>query len=75
MNWRIKMYENRIRHLKEMHRVLDHKINDHEKNHPGTEHNQVTEWKKQKLKLRDEISRLEKLQWEHDHDTVDFGDR
>ncbi len=69
------MYENRIKHLKEMHRVLDNKIVDHEKNHPGTEQNQVSEWKKQKLKLRDEISRLERLQWEYIHETVDFDDR
>jgi len=68
------MYENRIRHLKEMHRVLDEKINLHEKQHPGTEHNLVVDWKKQKLQLKDEISRLEKLQWEHDHESVDFDD-
>ena len=68
------MYENRISHLKEMHRVLDNKITEHEKNHPHSETNSLTEWKKQKLALRDEISRLERLQWEHDHERVDFDD-
>lgn len=58
-----------------MHRVLDVKISDHEKNHLSTEHTQVTEWKKQKLKLRDEISRLERLQWEYTHETIDYDDR
>ena len=68
------MYENRIKHLKEMHRVLDVKITNHEQQHPGTEHIQLVEWKKQKLQLKDEIRRLERLQWQHDHEVVDFDD-
>lgn len=56
------MYENRIKHLKESHRVLDDKIFHHEREHPGTEEALVTEWKKQKLHLKDEIHRLELLQ-------------
>lgn len=55
------MYENRIKHLKEAHRVLDDKINAHERDHPGTENQLVHEWKKQKLHLKDEIARLELL--------------
>ena len=74
MNWRHKMYENRIKHLKEMHRVLDVKITNHEQQHPGTEHIQLVEWKKQKLQFKDEIRRLERLQWQHDHEVVDFDD-
>jgi hypothetical protein len=68
------MYENRIKHLKESHRVLDNRIDEHEKLHPGTESQTIQEWKKQKLAFKDEIRRLEKLQWEHDHDTVNFDD-
>jgi len=30
--------------------------------------------KKQRLALKDEINRLTKLQWDHDHDTVDLGE-
>lgn len=56
------MYENRIKHLKESHRVLDDKINAHEREHPGTESQLVHEWKKQKLHLKDEIAKLESLQ-------------
>ena len=56
------MYENRIKHLKESHRVLDDKINTHEREHPGTESQLVHEWKKQKLQLKDEIAKLESLQ-------------
>ena len=68
------MYEMRIKHLTEMHRVLDKKIEDHERDHPGTEQFKVEEWKKEKLKLKDEIRRLTRLQWDHDHETVHFDD-
>lgn len=68
------MYENRIKHLTEMHRVLDQRIIDHEREHPGTETTLVSDWKKQKLQLKDEIRRLEKLQWEHDRESIDYDD-
>lgn len=68
------MYEGRIKHLKESHRVVDDRIIAHEREHPGTETQLVQEWKKQKLLLKDEIRRLERLQWEHDHDSVDYDD-
>jgi hypothetical protein len=68
------MYEGRLKHLKESHRVLDEKITAHEREHPHSESQLVQEWKKQKLVLKDEIRRLERLQWEHDHDSVDFED-
>lgn len=56
------MYENRIKHLKEAHRLLDDKIAAHEREHPHTESVLVQEWKKQKLQLKDEIQKMEKLQ-------------
>ena len=61
------MYENRIKHLKESHRLLDEKIERHEREHSGTESQTVSEWKKQKLALKDDIIRLEKLQFEHEN--------
>lgn len=68
------MYKAKIQHLEEMHRVLNKQIDDMEKNHPHVEVDKLTEMKKQKLKIKDEISRLNKLQWEHDHERVDFGE-
>jgi hypothetical protein len=68
------MYKEKIRHLEEMHRVLNKQIDDMERNHPHVEVNKLAEMKKQKLALRDEISRLTRLQWEHDHERVDLGD-
>ncbi len=59
------MYENRIKHLEEMHRILDKKIDVMEKT--GTfEDNQLNEMKKQRLIYRDELAKLRRLQ--HDID-------
>jgi uncharacterized protein YdcH (DUF465 family) len=55
------MYENRIKHLKELHRILDNKIAEHEKNHPHSQENLLHEMKKQKLIYKDEIAKLEQL--------------
>lgn len=68
------MYKEKIRHLEEMHRVLNKQIDDMERNHPHVEVNKLADMKKRKLQLRDEISRLNKLQWEHDHERVDLGE-
>ena len=67
------MYESRIKHLEESHRLLDKQILDLEKS--GNFKDEVlAEMKKRKLQFKDEISRLQKLQWEHDHETIDFND-
>ena len=67
------MYENRIKHLEESHRVLDQKIDTLEKN--GLfEDMKMQELKKQRLLFRDELAILRRKQWEHDHETVDFDD-
>ena len=63
-------YKNRIKHLEEMHKVLNKQIDDMERNHPHVATDNLTSLKKQKLQLKDEISRLNKLQWELDHETV-----
>jgi len=66
-------YKNRIASLTESHRLLDKQIIEAQKN-PDFDKNKITEMKKQKLKLKDEISRLTKLQWEYDHEHVGFDD-
>jgi len=69
LNKETAMYETRIKHLEEMHRVLDSKIETLEKT--GIyEDTKLHEMKKQKLQIKDELRRLTKLQWEHDHETV-----
>ena len=59
------MYENRIRHLEEMHQILDKKIDAVEKT-GAFEDTHLTEMKKQRLHIRDEISKLKLRQAEHD---------
>ena len=54
------MYENRIRHLKDMHRILDNRIAEHERNHPHSSEQRLHEMKKQKLHIKDEIAKLKK---------------
>lgn len=67
------MYEDKIKHLEEAHRVLDQKIDTLEKN--GLfEDIKMQELKKQRLLFRDELAILRRKQWEHDHETVDFDD-
>jgi len=67
------MYENRIKHLEESHRVLDQKIDTLEKD--GLfEDIKMQELKKQRLLFRDELAILRRKQWEHDHEFVDFDD-
>lgn len=67
------MYEGRIKHLEEAHRELDKRIETLSKN--GLyEDLKLEELKKQRLLFKDEIAKLKRLQWEHDHETVDFDD-
>ncbi len=68
------MYKDKIKQLEESHRLLDKQIADMEKNHPHVEVAKLAEMKKKKLSYRDEISRLNKLQWEYDHERVNLDD-
>lgn len=68
------MYKSKIKQLEESHKVLNKQIDDMERNHPHVEETKLAEMKKKKLLIRDEIARLNKLQWDHDHESVDLGD-
>lgn len=67
-------YKAKIKHLEEMHRVLNKQIDDMERNHPHVEVEKLTNLKKQKLQIKDEIGRLTRLQWEEDNERVGYGD-
>jgi uncharacterized protein YdcH (DUF465 family) len=66
-------YKQRILALTEAHRVLDKDIIEAEKN-SNYSAEKISEMKKKKLALKDEIRRYEKLQWEYEHETVRFDD-
>ena len=55
--------------LEESHRLLDKKITE-----GNYTEEQISEMKKRKLMLKDEIARLTKLQWIEDHESVDLDD-
>lgn len=63
------MYKSRIQTLEESHRLLDKQITE-----GNYTQEQISEMKKRKLMLKDEIARLTKLQWIEDHERVDFDD-
>lgn len=67
-------YRERIKHLEQLHGELDREIDKMEKNHPHVEEVRVHDMKKKRLQYRDELSRLRKLQWEEDHERVNFDD-
>lgn len=58
------MYEGRIKHLEQLHYDLNKRIDDMEKNHPHVDETHVHDWKKQRLRIKDELSRLRRLQHE-----------
>ena len=67
------MFENRIRHLEESHRLLDDQISKLEKS-GNFDDNYMQTLKKKKLLLKDEISKLKKQQWEHDREIIPDDD-
>jgi len=67
------MYEGRIKHLEESHRILNKQIDALEKS-GNFKDSKIVEMKKKRLQLKDEIAKLTKLQWEHDHETIDYDD-
>jgi hypothetical protein len=67
-------YKGRIEHLAEMHKLLDKQINEMQINHPGVDIEHLAELKKKKLLLKDEISKLNRQQWEEENERVGYGD-
>jgi hypothetical protein len=67
-------YKSRIKHLEEMHKLLDKQITEMQTNHPGVDAEHLAELKKKKLQTKDEIGRLNRLQWEEDTQRVGYGD-
>ena len=64
------MYENRIRHLEEMHAVLDRQIDGLEST--GAFHDEnLSQMKKRRLQIRDQI---ESLRRKRDHDLQETDD-
>ena len=65
-------YRNRISFLQETHRNLDRQISLMEQNKAPAE--DIVNLKKKKLDIKDEIARLNKLQFEAERETVNWDD-
>jgi hypothetical protein len=64
------MFENRIRHLEEMHAILDKQIDGLEST--GAFHDEnLSMLKKRRLQIRDQIERLRS---QRDHDSLETDD-
>ena len=61
------MYENRIRHLEQMHESLDKQIDGLEKT-GRFDDTHLNNLKKQRLQLRDQLADLRRRQYEHDQE-------
>ncbi len=75
----MKSVRERIEVLREMHSVLNAQIDHIEKNpahrqEGGVHIQQLVELKKKRLQYRDEISRLERVDFEERTQRVDWGD-
>lgn len=67
-------YRERIKHLEQLHKQLNEEIDKMERNHPHVQELKLHDMKKQRLSYRDELSRLNRLQWEEDHERVNLDD-
>lgn len=67
------MYQSRIKTLEEAHQILDKRIDGLEKTGVFDD-SQLSDLKRQRLTLRDELARLRKLQYENDYESIDYDD-
>lgn len=65
-------YRNRISFLQETHRRLDRQIGQLEESKASAE--DITNLKKKKLDIKDEINRLTRLQFESERETVHWDE-
>ena len=65
-------YRNKIKSLTETHRVLDEEVKRLEL--INADPLRISELKRRKLMFKDEIARLQKLQFEEDHERVNMDD-
>jgi hypothetical protein len=61
------MYTQRIAFLEDSLKLIDERIANDTNTDPSS-------LKEQKSRYMAELSNMRKLQWEHDHDTVDYDD-
>lgn len=66
-------YKNRIKTLEESYRLVDNQLFQLEKSGVG-DPEKIKSLRETKQKYVSELQQLRRAQWDHDHETVDFGD-
>lgn len=66
-------YQQRIKTLEESHRIVDNQLFQLEKS-GSTDSAKIQKLREAKQKYLDELRLMRRAQWDHDHNTVDFGD-
>lgn len=66
-------YKQRIKTLEESHRLVDNQLFQLERA-GNADPKRLAELRDAKLKYMTELRQMNRAQWDHDHDTVDFGD-
>ena len=66
-------YTNKIKTLEDSYRILDNKIFALEKN-GSKDIEELKTLQEAKSKCLDELRQLRRLQWDHDHERVNFDD-
>lgn len=66
-------YTSRIKTLEESHRVTDNKLFQLEKS-GSTDLNEIKKLTEAKAKYLNELRQLRRLQWDHDHERVEFDE-
>ena len=66
-------YTNRIRTLEESHRLADNQLFQLEKS-GSKDTEKLQKLSEAKAKYLNELRQLRRLQWDHDHERVDFED-
>jgi hypothetical protein len=66
-------YTQRINTLEESHRLVDNQLFQLEKS-GSTDSDKIKKLREAKEKYLSELRVMRRAQWDHDHNTVDFGD-
>jgi len=66
-------YTNRIKTLEESHRLVENQLFQLEKS-GSTDSDKIQKLREAKDKYLSELRVMRRAQWDHDHNTLDFGD-
>ena len=66
-------YKSQIKRLEQLVQTTDNELFNLEKTGKG-DLSRITELRTKKQEYQTELRKLNRLQWDHDHNTVDYGD-